>query len=111
MQSTGEVGRIHLSSETHQRVQHMYEFEKREIPVKGKGVMDTYLLIGPRANPQLTKDIPRKVRHSIQARKQYAFKVDSTVSQVNTQKVFCCRHYHYYYYYFFFLILIQHFYL
>jgi class 3 adenylate cyclase len=47
MESHGTPGRVHVSSETRQRLQGEYSFEARgTIEVKGKGRMDTYYLIG-----------------------------------------------------------------
>ncbi|EAN33133.2 Adenylate and Guanylate cyclase catalytic domain protein [Theileria parva strain Muguga] len=46
MKMTGEVGRIHISESTYELVKgdKTLEFINREIAVKGKGVMNTYLL-------------------------------------------------------------------
>ncbi|EFC50110.1 predicted protein [Naegleria gruberi] len=44
MESTGEPGRIQISRATYERVYDLFEFETREVDVKGKGKMETYLL-------------------------------------------------------------------
>ena len=44
MESTGEPGRIQISRSTYERVYDLFEFETREVDVKGKGKMETYLL-------------------------------------------------------------------
>eukprot|EP00002_Diphylleia_rotans_P006237 TRINITY_DN155_c0_g1_i13.p1 TRINITY_DN155_c0_g1~~TRINITY_DN155_c0_g1_i13.p1 ORF type:complete len:1021 (+),score=232.62 TRINITY_DN155_c0_g1_i13:114-3065(+) len=47
MQSHGEPGRIHTTSEFFGLLEHEYEFEKRAaMEVKGKGIMQTYYLVG-----------------------------------------------------------------
>lgn len=47
MESTGAPGRIHVSGETHALLREKYEFDEREaITVKGRGVMQTYFLVG-----------------------------------------------------------------
>jgi PAS domain S-box-containing protein len=47
MESHGVPGCIQVTEETYQRLQHQYLFEQRGlIPVKGKGEMMTYFLIG-----------------------------------------------------------------
>ncbi|TVU52262.1 MAG: PAS domain S-box protein [Arthrospira sp. PLM2.Bin9] len=52
MESHGVPGKIHVSEDTYQLLQHQYLFEKREmIDVKGKGKMITYFLFGPKKNP------------------------------------------------------------
>jgi adenylate cyclase len=46
MESTGEVGKIHVSQSTYEALKDSYEFEERdEIEVKGKGKMKTWFLI------------------------------------------------------------------
>ena len=50
MESHGVPGRVHVSEATHAALQGAFELERREpIDVKGKGVMQTYLVVGPRA--------------------------------------------------------------
>nr|CAG4712123.1 unnamed protein product [Naegleria fowleri] len=44
MESTGIGGRIQISRQTYERVYDLYEFEPREVEVKGKGLQTTYLL-------------------------------------------------------------------
>eukprot|EP00928_Gymnodinium_smaydae_P028092 TRINITY_DN21522_c0_g1_i1.p1 TRINITY_DN21522_c0_g1~~TRINITY_DN21522_c0_g1_i1.p1 ORF type:complete len:2517 (+),score=570.63 TRINITY_DN21522_c0_g1_i1:247-7551(+) len=44
MQSTGVANGVHISNTTYEYVKDMYEFEARKTEVKGKGVMDTYLI-------------------------------------------------------------------
>ena len=47
MESHGEVGRIHLSESTYQRIKNHYQVEPRGcIDVKGRGSMKTYFLLG-----------------------------------------------------------------
>ncbi|EFC44726.1 predicted protein [Naegleria gruberi] len=44
MESTGLPGRVQISRATYERVHDLFEFDMREIEVKGKGKMKTYLL-------------------------------------------------------------------
>ena len=47
MESHGEIGRIHLSESTYQRIKGYYQVEPRGcIDVKGRGPMNTYFLLG-----------------------------------------------------------------
>jgi adenylate cyclase len=47
MESQGLKDEIQVTAETHAQLSHAYAFEKRgAIPIKGKGSMDTYLLLG-----------------------------------------------------------------
>ena len=47
MESHGEPGRIHVAEASHRLLADAYEFESRgAIPVKGKGVMTTWFLLG-----------------------------------------------------------------
>ena len=47
MESSGLAGRIQVTSRTHERLRHRYEFEERgEIEVKGKGRLRAYVLVG-----------------------------------------------------------------
>jgi adenylate cyclase len=47
MESHGLAGRIQVSGSTYERLRERYRFEKRGgIAIKGKGVIDTYLLVG-----------------------------------------------------------------
>ena len=49
MESQGMPGRIQVTATTYERLQNQYLLEKRgTIPVKGKGEMTTYWLIGSR---------------------------------------------------------------
>lgn len=44
MESTGVAGRIQVSQETFERIQHLYIFDERgKVDVKGKGHMLAYL--------------------------------------------------------------------
>jgi guanylate cyclase len=53
MESHAPPGTIHVTSRTHDRLRGRYELRPRgTIEVKGKGPMNPYLLIGPRAEPQ-----------------------------------------------------------
>ena len=52
MESHGEPGRIHLTEGTFRLLQDQYEFAERgTIPVKGKGLMRTYFLLGRKGLP------------------------------------------------------------
>lgn len=44
MESTSLPGRIQISRSTYERVHDLYDYEPREVEVKGKGLMMTYLL-------------------------------------------------------------------
>jgi len=45
MESTGVPGRIQVSRTTYERVHDLgYKFKEKEVEVKGKGIMKTYLL-------------------------------------------------------------------
>jgi PAS domain S-box-containing protein len=47
MESSGQPGSIQVTTATYERLKHQYVFEKRgAIEVKGKGIMETYWLIG-----------------------------------------------------------------
>ena len=47
MESHGDIGRIHLSESTYQRIKGHYKVEPRgRIDVKGRGPMNTYFLLG-----------------------------------------------------------------
>ena len=49
MESHGKAGRIQVTEKTYQRLRDRYEFEERGlIPIKGKGEMRTYWLVGKR---------------------------------------------------------------
>ncbi|KAJ3085783.1 hypothetical protein HK102_013835 [Quaeritorhiza haematococci] len=49
MNSTGLPGKIHVSESVYELLSDRYEFEERgKIEVKGKGVMNTYWLLGPK---------------------------------------------------------------
>lgn len=53
MESHGMPGRVHVSEATYRLLTDGFEFEKREpIEVKGKGEMQTYLLIGQKPDPR-----------------------------------------------------------
>lgn len=47
MQSSGQAGRVHISSSSHTAVADIFEFEHREIEVKSKGLMSTYFVGRP----------------------------------------------------------------
>ncbi|KAB2899739.1 MAG: HAMP domain-containing protein [Kofleriaceae bacterium] len=50
MESSGVPGRVHVTSTTHELLVADYDFEPpRQVDVKGKGLMSTYLIIGPKA--------------------------------------------------------------
>jgi class 3 adenylate cyclase len=49
MESHGVAGKIHVTAAVHEAVKDAFDFEPRgEIPVKGKGAMKTFFLLGPR---------------------------------------------------------------
>ncbi|HYN70351.1 MAG TPA: adenylate/guanylate cyclase domain-containing protein, partial [Candidatus Eisenbacteria bacterium] len=49
MESTGIPGRIQVTPETHQRLRGEFDFERRgPVDVKGKGVIETWFLLGRR---------------------------------------------------------------
>lgn len=51
MESSGVLGKIQVTNAVHERLKDRYHFRKRgPIPVKGKGEMTLYLLIGPKGN-------------------------------------------------------------
>jgi urea transport system substrate-binding protein len=54
MESQGEAGRIQVTETTYDRLQAQFNFEQRgAIPIKGKGLMNTYWLTGKRpASPE-----------------------------------------------------------
>jgi urea ABC transporter urea binding protein len=50
MESSGEPGKIQVNAATYERLKHGYSFKKRGyIPIKGKGKMMTYWLVGSRS--------------------------------------------------------------
>ena len=52
MESTGVPGRVQVTESTYRALRDLFELEERgPIEVKGKGQMSTYLLIGPREDP------------------------------------------------------------
>ncbi len=49
MESSGVPGRIHVSEATHAHLANLYDFEPpRRLEIKGKGLMSTYVMIGPK---------------------------------------------------------------
>lgn len=49
MESTGVPGRIHVTETTYMALREEFELEQRpQIEVKGKGLMTTYLIVGPK---------------------------------------------------------------
>ena len=53
MDSTGVEGRVQVSEASKNLLQEFFVFEERgEIPVKGKGTIKTFLLVGPVADPK-----------------------------------------------------------
>jgi class 3 adenylate cyclase len=49
MESTGVPGRVQVTPETHERLRDRFAFERRgPIQVKGKGAIETWLLVGRR---------------------------------------------------------------
>jgi adenylate cyclase len=54
MQTHGEPGMIHVTAEVSQALKDTYEFRPRgSIDVKGKGLMETYFLLGARGSMQM----------------------------------------------------------
>ena len=52
MESHGEPGRIHVTEATFRLLRDRYDFAERgSIPVKGKGLMCTYFLLGRKGFP------------------------------------------------------------
>jgi adenylate cyclase len=53
MESHGLPGRVHVSEATYQLLAQDFDVEKRApIEVKGKGAMQTYLVVGQRNDPR-----------------------------------------------------------
>jgi adenylate cyclase len=53
MESTGVPGRIQVTPGTYERLRDQFEFERRgPVEVKGKGVIETWFLLGRRGGPQ-----------------------------------------------------------
>ena len=51
MESSGVADKIQVTSNTHQLTKNDFDFEIREsIEIKGKGAMQTYFLVGQKAN-------------------------------------------------------------
>jgi class 3 adenylate cyclase len=49
MESTGVPGRLQVTPETHERLRDRFAFERRgPVEVKGKGIIETWFLLGPR---------------------------------------------------------------
>lgn len=49
MESHGVAGKIHVTQQVYDILKHKYNFESREmINVKGKGLLQTYFLLGPK---------------------------------------------------------------
>ncbi len=68
MQSTGVMDRVHISPNTEAEVSGLYNLEPREVQVKGKGIMNTFLVRGARGEP-LPKHIElleKKLQRSVQ---------------------------------------------
>lgn len=63
MKSTGEPGRIHASAATHEFLKEDLSlvWDPRHIEVKGKGLMDTYLLIDVQGTTPIIPDPPQTV--------------------------------------------------
>lgn len=57
MESHGQPGKIHCSETVYERLQTLYQFERRgAIDIKGKGKMDTYFLVGNAADAPSVQD-------------------------------------------------------
>lgn len=53
MESHGLPGRVQVTRSTYERLRHAYDFEPRgPIDVKGKGQMETFLLVGPASHTE-----------------------------------------------------------
>src|SRR6185369_14006460 len=53
MESTGVPGRIQVTPGTYERLRDQFEFERRgPVEVKGKGVIETWFLLGRREGPR-----------------------------------------------------------
>jgi adenylate cyclase len=63
MESHGQPGRVHISDATYQLIKDDFECECRgTIPVKGKGEMVTWFLLGPKRRPQTSDQTPLSQR-------------------------------------------------
>ncbi len=59
MESFGVPSRVHVSAATYEHARDEFDFEERPpMEIKGKGVMTTYLLVGPRADAAPRRDTP-----------------------------------------------------
>ena len=59
MESTGVPGRIHVTEATYTKLRDNFDLEQRpQIEVKGKGLMTTYLLVGPKTRDPARDSLP-----------------------------------------------------
>jgi class 3 adenylate cyclase len=59
MESTGVPGRIHVTEATYLKLRDNFDLEQRpQIEVKGKGLMTTYLLVGPKTRDPARASLP-----------------------------------------------------
>eukprot|EP00762_Andalucia_godoyi_P000252 ANDGO_03104.mRNA.1 Adenylate cyclase len=61
MESSSTEMRIHMSRDAYEKVYEYYECDEREVHVKGKGVMNTYLLVARRPDPMGSADAPKAI--------------------------------------------------
>lgn len=60
MESTGVPGRIHVTEVTYLKLRDNFDLEQRpQIEVKGKGLMTTYLLVGPKPRDPARESMPQ----------------------------------------------------
>jgi phospholipid-transporting ATPase len=55
MQSTGVVNRIQVSPQTIELLDGVYEFERRQVQAKGKGLIDTGMIIPPKDRQKIVR--------------------------------------------------------
>lgn len=57
MESHGQPGMIHVTADIYRALADGYVFQSRgEIPIKGKGVMETYFLVSSRQTSDVTEN-------------------------------------------------------
>ncbi|MBD1911432.1 adenylate/guanylate cyclase domain-containing protein [Leptolyngbya sp. FACHB-16] len=63
MEAYGVPGGIHITDSTYQRIKHKYQAESQGImPIKGKGDMETYLIVGPNSDVKIPTTSARRVQ-------------------------------------------------
>jgi adenylate cyclase len=66
MESTDQAGRIQVPHDVYERLKESFDFEERgEVVVKGKGVMRTWYLVGPRAATARSVQVEAPVREQV----------------------------------------------